>query len=456
MPRLMAEITEILAAPTPVNGSGRLSTRVRVRVTGPAPKGLPIPEGIVGREAEIERYVLFTYELEAGATILLSLLESRGILRPEGPEEPPPSPPGAAAMRVEADVNQDGFAEQVLGNAYLRAFVSPQHGARVSGLTVRDAGVDWLTPSYELSAEYLDIGGCEDRLGDGNGDLWKQRFAVVETSRAGSSAARVEMRHQPEAQKGLTVAKRGELDGGLPALRLETSVHYAGKGDATQPAVLPAVPEEKDRFDLSFAYRLLVNPTRAADEAPLGSELRIDMPLAKRVESLQYHRGLWCYPTSGLSLGAVALDDDLRGVGLLLLTDPALLGNVALESEGPGLDLRLRMVPEKLEPANQRTYGVLLVAGCSTAASERMVALAALAPPEDGTRRAAFVVRHVEGRGAVARIGEVCHPLRRYDWPGVGPVLAGEALLSLTDVASVTIDAGGDQLELPLRKGMAT
>ncbi len=460
MPRLMAEILDIVAPPTSTREGAPRSVRARVRVTGAAPKGLPIPETVIGREGEVTRHVLFDWELTAGAVILLSIEESRGILRPEGPEDPPPSPPGACALRVEADLNQDGFPEQILENAFVRAVVSPHHGGRLAGLTVRGSGVQLLTPTSELAGSYADLGGVEDRLGDDAGELWKQRFAVTETSADGAPGAFARLRAQPDSHKGLSIAKSVALDPDLPAVRLETAFHYAGKGEPPAAAPPTGPAPEKDQLDLDYTARALFLPAHAGEAPSPDSRIRIDLPLATRVESLRYHAGLWCYPYSGLPLGAVLLDDEATGSALLMLTDPATLGNVDLNLEGCGLEVRLRMLHEKLDADRQRTFGLLLAAGCAAAATPRIAAVASIgALDATGHRALCVVARHAQARGGFVYFPqgdeEGRHDLVPRGWPGIGEILVCQMALGDFVPSHLRLEIDRDELVLPLREGVA-
>lgn len=438
MPRLMAEVLEVTQQEAP-NGAQPGVVRARLRVTGAAPKGLALPEGVIGREGEITRRVLFTWELEAGMALLLGVEESRAFLAPDD-LPPPPPPPAAARMRL-ADEDRDGFSEWVLENRYVVAKASPDRGGRLAGLAVREGSIEWLAPSLELASEWLDLGGCEDRLGSGTGELWKARWEASEAEAGEGEAVRLCLRHSPESPKGLSLSKRLSLEAEVPAVRLETSIHYAGEAERK-----PEPDSEPDRYDLSYALRLAARPT-VGGTAKVDSDLRLSLPLDSRVERLRHHAGQWCYPVSGLALGAIALEDDRAGCALLVLTSPEALGNIAPDFLPNLLELRVAMRFERLQPKRQRTHGFLLAAGSSLAASERAVALAAVGSGPSGKRTVAVVARGREAAaGTLVAEGREAPLTYRHDLE-VGGYLVGSLA---TDSDTVEVLLGEERLSLSL------
>jgi len=462
--RLMAQIIEVTREGEST-GLDPVVARCRVRITGPAVKGLAIPDGVKGKEGEITRRVLFDWELVPEMKILLSVEESRTFTAASEasstvtPSPPAPLPggegrdPGNGLKPIvsthEADVNGDGFAERAMENTFVRAVVGPHVGARIWEMHVRSAGVNLLAPTHALTKDFVDLGGHHDGLGAERspGELWKARFAETERAESDSHVS-VDYRFASEATKGLTVSKRVEMIGDLPAIWQEIRFHYAGKPDDKDKKT---EPDDEDKDELEVLYK----PTTGFQYVgEMDSHVRVDIPLHDRVDSYRFYEHQWIYPVGGVPLGAVAVQHERLGVAMLILTRPGALATVDLGFDARRLGIETRMFPEKLGPDRQLTRGLLWAAGASATVTPRLAALVSLGEVVAGQRAVAVVARHLEGTEGEVHLAGGALPLRSYDLPGVGPVLGAYGVRSADALSGeLVVVIGEDTVALPLSGG---
>jgi len=445
----MAQIIEVTREGES-HGLEPVVARCRVRVTGPAVKGLAIPDGVKGKEGEITRRVVFDWELEPEMKILLSVEESRAFTRADQSEPPADeSPEPARCATRELDVNEDGFAERVIENAFVRTVVGPHVGARLWELHVRSAGVNLLTPTHALAKDFIDLGGHCDSLGaqSSPGELWKARYAETEHSETDQRVS-ADYRFASEATKGLTISKRFKMVGDLPAIWQEIRFHYAGKPEDKDKKPEPG---DEDKDELEVLYK----PTTGFQcVGEMDSHLRVDIPLHDRVDSHRFYENQWVYPVGGVPLGAVAVHHERLGVALLLLTEPGALATVDLGFDARRLGIETRMFPEKLGPDRQLTRGLLWAAGASATVTPRLAALVSLGEVVAGQRAVAVVARHLEGTEGEVHLAGGALPLRSYDLPGVGPVLGAYGVRSADALSGeLVVVIGEDTVALPLSGG---
>ncbi len=516
----------------PVSGRDAKTVRCLVKVLGAGVKGEPAPKGVKGRTGHIVRTVLFDWELETGAKVLLSPEESRPFLCPLRFDEPMPKPngervaltvrshadeeasepaltvtfvgaalatepewqrtdgvlhaevgvtlepaAGSRIIRVEAkrgdevaravlshvevgqaacyelDANHDGFGERVFENAFLRAAVGPHVGARIWELTSKATGLNVFAPAGLLHSDHAELGGHTDSLtaAESPGELWKARFECAEASPEVGARVSADFRYACEDAKGLTIRKRVELEGELPAIWQEISFHYDGKGEPD--AKRDPDDEDKDEYELTYAPRTHFR-CEVDGEARLDSDVRMDIPLHDRVERTRYYPALWYYPVSGPKLGAVAIEHESLGVALLALMDPSALASIPMSLEGGRIALRHVCWLRKLAPKRQATYGLLYAVGNACAATPALVALLALGEERDGRTPVSVVARHRDGCGGEVLLGNGSIPLASRHIPGVGPILTAYSVVptgAIPDV--VTCRVGDDSVELATKRG---
>ncbi|MBD3349349.1 MAG: hypothetical protein GF400_09180, partial [Candidatus Eisenbacteria bacterium] len=216
------------------NGLEYTEWRVRAAVVGSAVRSLSVPGRVVGKEITVHRDYLAPWRPRKGDLLVLDSSESARILCPRRPRLDPPAAGERVATLRRVDVDRDGYAEDILSNAFVTAALQPHRGARLLSLSGR-SGTDLFarSESYTMAGQYILLGGSELVIGEAGspGDIWKSSFRreEEESGSGAPSAPAVGYSRRLQSPDGVAVTKRASVDEALPLVLESYTLRYVGR-----------------------------------------------------------------------------------------------------------------------------------------------------------------------------------------------------------------------------------
>lgn len=411
------------------SGLTRASCRLRVAVKGAAIGALKLPDRVVGREGSLSRECLLPWAPKRGDLLVLDPAESRRFLAPRGTGSLRPGGEARARLLM-ADVDGDGWREDVFVNAFVAGAVQPHRGARLLSLVGRDGRDRLSQPCVHIMAgQYVLLGGAEEFLHEAGmpGDVWKAAF----TRRAESGAA-VTYERRLKAPEGVTLSKAVSVEPGFPGILELVTLSYAARpaadGNDADPGGAGAA---KDTTDVTPGIRMTTPVLGAA-----GSLNVFEIPSRGELVKVRYHRPPhgrrwrwrdWRDEFFGIGPGFLVSRNEREGNAMaVLFRARGAVVNVRSDFEGP--EIVLRGPRATLRKGRAARFGVAFVAADALAASATSLLLVTLgrsgkaAVPVAITLRTSKKVARPRAVVAGRRGGRRAVPLRRLEIPGAGAV----------------------------------
>ncbi len=357
--------------------SGLTVCRVRLtaRIEGPVSSALTVPDRVKGREVTVTRDVPKPWLPRVGDRVVLDPGESARALSPRPARRPEP-PVGAGTVALaSADVDRDGFDEDLISNAFVEGVVQPHRGARLVSLLDAQGG-DRFAQAYEhiMAGKYVLLGGAEDVVVESGmpGELWSASLdrEVDDASRSVVYSRRL------RSPRGLRFRKRVRVEPDLPGVLTEVTLRYeqepegepvtAGIDGGTEPE------DRKDHATVSYAVRL----STAVHGA--GSRNVFVLPTPQGMKLVRYHRPPygsrwrwrdWKNETFGLRAGFILSRNEDTGRAMMLLFSARRSLYVGVLNDLSGPELMLRHRPVRLASGTSRTWGAAFLSGDASAAS---------------------------------------------------------------------------------------
>jgi hypothetical protein len=346
--------------------------KLRVRVVGPVVAALSVPDRVKDRVLTVTRDVPMPWGIRAGDTVVLSPGEGARLLSSRRAEPPAPPEVSGEVRLDEADLDRDGYDEDVLSNAYVRAVLQPHRGGRLLSF-VDGRGVDRLAQpgQHIMAGKYVLLGGAEDVIVESGtpGDLWNASLDRGPES-GGSSVLYTMDLKSPE---GVRFAKRAALEPDLPLFSSEVTLRYEGR-KAERSNGEGDAGEGGDRKRLSYAVRL----STAVGEPDSMNVFHVPGPRGMRV--VRFHRPPhgsrwrwrdWRNERFGLTSGFLLSRHEQLERPLLVLFGGrrALYASFLNDLAGPETVLRHRTAT--VAAGRATTFGVAFLCGDAAAAAGR-------------------------------------------------------------------------------------
>jgi hypothetical protein len=422
------------------NGLEYARYALRARIEGSAIDALKIPEEHVGRRVSLTRDFLLPWGVKVGDLLVLDPSESARVLcrRPAAPARC--STTGEPEIRS-GDVDRDGFAEDILTNAFVRAVVQPHRGARVRSLVDCD-GTDRLAQPFDyiMAGKLILLGGVEEYFAEGGspGKIWNTAFRRDEPAAAGDI---VEVRYARalKSPEGVKFSKRVRIERDLPGVVERFTVSYGGKpkggGDGADEEAGEGTgktkAEKKDEAALSLCVRLI---TPVLGE--IGARNVFDIPGPAGLETIRYHRpGYgrrwrwrdWRDEHFGLKGGFIVSRHEDLGAFMAVLFNRRRVAHVSVRRDYQGPELTITHGASKIAKGGRRQYGLGLLLGHAAATTGDSLLLLTRGKPGRGGTPVAVTLRteaRLERPRAVVRTrdGRTTTVLTRRDLGGAGHV----------------------------------
>lgn len=362
---------------------------LRVRVEGSAIGALKVPEGLVGREASLTRDFLLPWGVKVGDLLVLDPAESARVLCRRRPSVSDGCSRTGRPEVQSGDVDRDGYPEDILTNAFIRAVVQPHRGARIQSLCDCD-GVDRFAQPFDyiMGGKLILLGGAEELIVESGspGDMWKAGFRRDEPSE-GSDAVEIGYSHKLTSPDGMNFSKRVRVERGLPGVLVSYAVSYSGKSkrDEETEAAAGERPDrrgraddrakakEDDRTDVTFCVRV---STPVLGE--VGSRNVFDVPGPSGLTLVRYHRpGYgrrwrwrdWRDEHFGLSAGFVLSRHEELDTVMAVLFGPRKAAHVSIRCDYQGPELHVSHARRKIAKGRKQEYGLAFLVGHAVAAS---------------------------------------------------------------------------------------
>lgn len=438
---------------------------LRARVEGSAMEALDVPKGVVGREISLTRDFLFPWGVKVGDLLVLDPAESGRVLCRRPPSVGRSGTTGAARLES-GDVDRDGFPEDLLTNAFVRAVVQPHRGARVQSLS-DCRGADRLAQPFDyiMAGKLILLGGVEEYLAEGGspGEVWKSAFRRDDPVES-DEAVEIGYARRLKSPEGVRLSKRIRVERDLPGVLEHYTISYAGKpssdGDGGRSEDAEPKPKKDDRADVTLCARVV---TPALGE--VGSRNVFDVPGSSGLELVRYHRpGYgrrwrwrdWRDEHFGLRAGFVVSRHEELGSAMAVLFNRRRVGYVSVRRDYQGPELTISHVRGKLAKGRRRQYGLALLVGHAVSATADSLMLLTKGRPGRGGTPVAVTLRtekRVERPRAVVTTaeGRKTLPLARRDLPAAGRVYT--ATLRVARGAfplSCSASVGADRLSVEL------
>jgi len=432
MHRLLVTVLKAEPAGRRRDPSGLLrgSFRLRVKVKGAAVGALKAPARVVGLEGSLRRDFLLPWAPRRGDLLVLDPSESRRFLVPRGARARRLSPTATARVSV-ADVDGDGWQEDVFSNPFVSGAVQPHRGARLLSLAGRSGADRFAQPVVHIMAgQYVLLGGAEEFLLETGmpGEIWNAAFSR-EASAAGATYAR-----KLKTPEGVALTKEVRVEDGLPGVLEVVRLSYAGKPSEEGDEDDGGEPRKPDRTDVSLGIRM---STRVL--GPVGSTNVIEIPSRGELVKVRFHRPAygrrwrwrdWKDEFFGIGPAFLVSRNEREGNALAVLFGfgRAAVVNVRSDFEGPEVMLRSSRVA--LVKGRSAEFGAAFLPADALAASGTSLLLATLGRPSGGTVPLALTLRSSErvARPLAAldlrRGGRRAIALRRREVPAAGVVYA--------------------------------
>jgi len=454
------------------NGLEYVRYALRARVEGSAIDALKVPRGHVGRDVSLTRDFLLPWGVKVGDLLVLDPSESARVLCRRRPPTLGRCSTTGVPRCESGDVDRDGFAEDLLTNAFVRAVVQPHRGARVQSLS-DCAGTDRLAQPFDyiMAGKLILLGGVEEYIAEGGspGDMWNAAFQRDEPAES-ADAVEIGYSHAPKSPQGVKFSKRVRVERGIPGVLERFTIAYAGKptkeGGATEPDGEPQEggegkkAQKKDEADVTLCLRL-VTPVLG----DVGSRNVFDVPGPDGLELVRYHRpGYgrrwrwrdWRDEHFGLRAGFLISRHEELGAAMAVLFNRRRVGHVSIRRDFQGPEVTVCHVRGKLAKGRRREHGLALLIGHAVTATADSLLLLTRGRSGRGGIPVAITLRtegRIERPRAVVSTAEGRRTLLlpRRDLPGAGHIFT--ATLQVPRSAfplSCTVRAGAERLSTDL------
>ncbi len=364
---------------------------LKAEVLGSAIDALKVPVRYIGRGVSLTRDFLLPWGVKVGDLLVLDPSESARVLcrgRPSGLGRCSTS----GAPRVDSgDVDRDGFSEDLLTNAFVKAVVQPHRGARVQSLCGCD-GIDRFAQPFDyiMGGKYILLGGTEAYIVEGGspGDLWKAAFKREEPAKA-RDGVEIGYSHALKSPEGVALSKRVRVEREIPGVLESYTVSYAGKpakdakadgsdGDGREDGGGQADRTDTkagkdDKADVTFCVRL-----STPVHGEIGSRNVFDVPGPDGLELVRYHRpGYgrrwrwrdWRDEHFGLRAGFLVSRHEEIGAVMAVLFSPRKTAHVSIRRDFQGPEVTVRHVQRKIAKGRKQEYGLAFLVGHAVAAT---------------------------------------------------------------------------------------
>lgn len=402
-----------------------------MKVKGAAIGALKAPDAVVGREGSLRRQFLLPWAPKRGDLIVLDPAESRRFLAPKGAGSLRPAGAERARLSV-ADIDGDGWEEDVFANAFVAGAVQPHRGGRLLSLAGRSGGDRFAQPCVHIMAgQYVLLGGAEEFLHEAGmpGDIWKAAF-----DRRAEGGAAVTYDRKLKTPRGVTLSKAVSVEPGFPGVLELVTLSYAGRSVADrEDEDAGGAGATKDTTDVTPGIRM-TTPVLG----PAGSSNVFEIPSRGKLVTVRFHRPPhgrrwrwrdWRDEFFRIGPGFLVSRNEREGNAMaVLFRARGAVVNVRSDFEGPEIVLRgPRVTITKGKPAR---FGAAFLVADALAASGTSLLLVTLGRRRKGvvpvavtlrtSRKAPRPVAEVSGkRGGRRRV-----QLRRREIPGAGAVYA--------------------------------
>lgn len=454
---------------------------VRARITGSAVGALAVPDRVVGRDVTLRRDCLRPWAVRKGDLLVLDPVESARALCPREPR-PLRDMPVAGAVRVEScDVDRDGFEEDVVANAFVRAVFQGHRGARLSSLSGADATDRLARPfEYIMAGKYVLLGGVEPFVVEGGspGEIWKSAFERLGTPwqpENGAGTSRSSGRSAAygldlESPAGVRLTRSVRVEPWFPGVMETCVAQYSGRSSRSRgeesgvPKAGGPKPGDaaKDETDVTLALR--ISPATSGDTPSLNM---LEIPCIDGLHTVRFHQpGFgrrwrwrdWRDEHFGARGGFLVCRNEGSNGVLAVLWNARRLSYVCTRSDYTGPEIDLVHRTRKLRKGRSCGVGAAYLVGDASAVRGDSLLLASRSGESGGKRHLALVLRTPRETGSVrARVecagGRRVVALRPISVPEVGIVRTGVLELEADAFpATVTVGSGPESLSLRLEE----
>jgi len=460
------------------NGLEYAEFKLEVSVVGSAVEALAVPARFVGKERTVRRHFLLPWLPRSGDLLVLDGAESARILKSRrgGAELRLPS---SGVCLVSADVDGDGYQEDVLANRFVSAAFQPHRGARLWSLKGAD-GVDRFAhpEQYTMAGKYILLGGAElVLLGGGSpGEIWKSPFERTgqdEVAEEVGREASLSYARTLKEPRDVRVEKRVALDAELPivvevyGIRGQRGPSAEGesgttRGQRERPSDDGNVERDGKKEERQLTPAIRMSTAVLGDEPSLNL---FEIPCADGLHVVRFHPpGFgrrwrwrdWRDEHFGLRGGFLVSRSDVDGHVLAVLFNERRAAHLSVRNDYTGPEVSIVHRPRKFPPGRILRTGVAYLACDEVAVGSGSLLAGSLGRPRGGVVPVAIVLR---ARGPVSRhVATVSAgrerrrvTLRRREIPEAGRVYAAVFELPRASFpVEVSVRAGEERLTMEL------
>ncbi len=359
MQRILAKVLEVKRGKRGKDRLGFQFSQVEclVRIRGTARKTIRLPKGIIGKTAKISRQCLLPWEIKTGDYLVLDPQESKRVIAELLPTSHPrkAQPNMEHALLYSQDVDGDGFKEDILENAFLKAVIAPHYGARLWQLQTKSKKQNQLLGSGNYGRDgWVELGGVEESISgvEKPDELWNAEY-----KREGSKRQPTfNYRFSCEKKEGLEVEKSVSIEPDLPLVYQVSEFKYKGREK-----------DEKLKKKVSIEYCPKVF-------FAMGGEANFHnlffVPTREKLVKARYHKPAWKgrwedeewewrEKWSCIDPGFVLLSNEKRGDSLAILFHPGKISFARLGISSRSPRLFLSHSPRKLKKGARVSFGIL-------------------------------------------------------------------------------------------------
>jgi hypothetical protein len=426
----------------------------------------------------VRRDFLLPWLPRSGDLLVLDGAESARILRSRRAGAELVLPPSGVRL-ASADIDGDGYEEDVLANRFVSAAFQPHRGARLWSLKGAD-GVDRFAhpEQYTMAGKYILLGGAELVLlgGASPGEIWKspfERTGQKETREEGRREAGLSYARTLKEPRHVRVEKRVALDAELPMVvevyevtRLRSPSADSERGATRRQRERPSNDGDVERDGKEEGKQL--TPAIRMSTAVRGDEPSLNLfeiPCADNIHVVRFHPpGFgrrwrwrdWRDEHFGLRGGFLVSRSDVDRHILVVFFNERKAAHLSVRKDYTGPEVGIVHRARKLAPGRALRMGLAYMACDEAAVGRGSLLTGSLGLPRGGVVPVALALR---ARGAVARhVATVSAgrerrrvTLKRREIPEVGHVYAAVVELPRASFpVQVSVRAGEERLAMEL------
>jgi hypothetical protein len=385
MIRLLAKVDKVRTLKTfREDGFERSDVYCYATIKSAARSTFKMPRGLKGKKIRVLRTYVHPWRIKAGDSIVLDPKESEAAIRKHVRLKGVPSEsPGFGKKRLSSvRLSTDGLRKYVIENAFLRSFISPDYGARVSDLVNLGTGHNELYGGGGYgSAGYVLLGGVEESLSRVGKppDLWNASYKRVK-----ATSSDIAFEHKSEKKPGLGQTKSFSLLPDAPVLCQSSTFQFKPKQSRKKKG-------KKPKMELNYVPRIFFG---------IGGETSYTnlflVPTDEELVRMRYNvppwefrwgAGIWDWRKKwhAIKPGFVLLANEETGECLAAFASPEQLNFAWLGKNLGTPRLYLSHRPKKLKPKEKVSYGIGLAVGVAyDVTKESLLLLAKGTSTEDG------------------------------------------------------------------------